>query len=367
MSEFRRRLMMAAGEKEMPNYLCFTALEDNSTITKTGTYTVSLEYSLDGSVWNTFDANTTVALDEGESVYFRGNNNRLANGTGNCTTFVMTGSFDGSGSVMSLISATNFDNVTRLNYGGMFACLFKNCTSLKTPPELPATDMGHGQPYVEMFYGSGITKMPKLPALILSNRCYANMFRNCASLVELEPLPATILTESCYNGMFYNCVALKSVPALPATILPTAAYGDMFKGCTSLTTAPEMRVTSVTGQSCQSMFNGCTSLTDASKVKLDAETLAAQTYQYMFQNTKIDYLRILAVNIPSQNGTGGTFTGVPNVSTSICVKHIDTTWVRTDVYGVPNNWTVIYYDPSVDKYYTDQTKATECDDHGNPL
>lgn len=367
MSMLRRRLMMNKGSSSIPNYLCFTALEDNSTITKTGTYTVSLEYSLDGSVWNTFDANTVVSLDEGEIAYFRGNNDRLANSATNCTTFVMTGSFDGGGNVMSLISATNFESVTRLDYGNMFASLFKNCTSLKTPPELPATDMGYGQAYNEMFYGSGITKMPKLPALILSSRCYANMFKNCVSLVELEPLPATTLAEYCYSGMFSGCSALKSIPALPATTLPKNAYSDMFKDCTSLTTAPKMRVTSVTTASCQSMFNGCTSLTDASNVKLDAETLAAQTYQYMFQNTKIDYLRILAVNIPSQNGTGGTFSGVPNVSTSICVKHINTTWTRTDTYGVPTNWTVIYYDPAVDKYYTDQTRSQECDDHGNPI
>ena len=60
-------------------------------------------------------------------------------------------------------------------------------------------------------------------------------------------------------------------------------------------------------------------------------------------------------------------TSVPNVSTSIFVKHIDATWTDTGNSGVPSNWTIIYYDPAVDKYYTDQTRATECDDHGNPI
>ena len=59
---------------------------------------------------------------------------------------------------------------------------------------------------------------------------------------------------------------------------------------------------------------------------------------------------------------------VTNVASSgIFVKHINAQWDIVGANGVPENWTVIYYDPTDDKYYTDQTKVTECDDHGNPI
>ena len=51
----------------------------------------------------------------------------------------------------------------------------------------------------------------------------------------------------------------------------------------------------------------------------------------------------------------------------IFVKHIDAIWTTTGNNGVPTSWTIIYYDPALDKYYTDQTKSQECDDHGNPI
>ena len=74
---------------------------------------------------------------------------------------------------------------------------------------------------------------------------------------------------------------------------------------------------------------------------------------------------MLATDISASGSLTNWVYGLP--SSGIFVKHIDAQWTTTGSSGVPTNWTVIYYDPAVDKYYTDQTRATECDDHGNPI
>ena len=59
-------------------------------------------------------------------------------------------------------------------------------------------------------------------------------------------------------------------------------------------------------------------------------------------------------------------------ATGIFVQNINATWgVSGSTYsegsGLPSGWTVIYYDTSLDKYYTNKQRTQECDDHGNPI
>ena len=60
------------------------------------------------------------------------------------------------------------------------------------------------------------------------------MFRDCTSLVTVSNLPATTLNYNCYYGMFRGCTSLATAPELPATTLVSGCYGFMFSGCTSL-------------------------------------------------------------------------------------------------------------------------------------
>jgi len=61
----------------------------------------------------------------------------------------------------------------------------------------------------------------------LAQACYAGMFKDCTSL-ELPPeLPSTILPKinsefsycDCYSYMFKGCTGLKQIPYLPAISL----------------------------------------------------------------------------------------------------------------------------------------------------
>lgn len=87
--------------------------------------------------------------------------------------------------------------------------MFRNCTSLTTVPDLPATTVASG--------------------------CYWNMFRLCNGLTTASGvLPAETLAVDCYREMFRQCANLKSAPILPAPTLAERSYRQMFAACTSL-------------------------------------------------------------------------------------------------------------------------------------
>lgn len=416
MSELRRRLLYAKS-KELPNYLCFTALVDNSTIGKTGTYTSSLEFSVNGSTWNVFDNSTTINLNAGEKAYFRGTNTRLASSDSVCTTFVMTGSIAGSGNVMSLLYANDFDTRLSLTVGNEFRSLFINCTALTSAPELPATTVSGWSTYDRMFKGcTSLVAAPDLPASSLSRGCYTSMFegctgmltagtmsitsvaqdslnsmfKGCSALIDASNIEinATSISTSSFLGMFYNCISLVSPPSLRIVgAYANTAFSQMFYNC-GIKSFPSFHMTNIGASELQYMFYGCSSM--EGDIDLSSCTSAYGTYQCreMFRNcskitkavlpsitevpasayqdmfngcSMLSYVMILSISVASNWSLSGWLNNV--ASNGILVKHIDATWTG----NVPSNWTVIYYDPALDKYYTDQTKATECDDHGNPI
>ena len=153
-------------EPVAPDYLCFTAVEANSSVKlkKYGSPTLpDLVTSTDGKIWTDFTPGaTTITLDNiGDKVYFRRKGTEA--GTSFSTSsvayayFVMTGKIAASGNVMSLLDpnceVTAFDDE---DGAYCFFKLFEGCTSL--------------------------TKAPELPATTLALSCYRDMFKDCISL-----------------------------------------------------------------------------------------------------------------------------------------------------------------------------------------
>lgn len=300
----RRRAMMASGPKEQPNYLCFTALES-------GTFT----FTMDTDVPSTSYEYIAYSKDGGNTWI------RTDNVTGSqviATVNVIEGdevlwkgkatngystSYD-----RGLSQTCRFGGTAKFNVGGCIVSLIRE---------------GHFVGFenseiviIRLFQDSKIVEADK------------NLF----------PCKAFNSYDRHYENTFTNCTELISPPDLPSTKLRTASYNGTFFGCSKLVNAPE----------------------------LPATTLSMQCYYNLFFGTIINYVKMLGKTIGLQSLIGW-MTNVPNVSTSIFVKHIDAAWTTTGNNGVPSNWTIIYYDPAVDKYYTDQTRATECDDHGNPI
>ena len=382
LSSFRRRLMAGAYPKEQPNYLCFTALES-------GTFTYSIpaamttlnidhvSFSIDGQSWTTLNnidneaaSITTPTVNAGDKVYWKGSGQRLANSITVYSNFDSTCKFDVSGNIASLLYEDTFEDFySAPRYEYMFGLVFSGSKVVHAGKlVLPVTRVYYTYFLYERLF-QNCTELVECAPIIFANvlACWRYTYSGCTKLENppIFPEDLTFSVSSVFFGMFEGCTSLKKTPKLPYP-LTGGCYQNMFRNCTSLTEVDGGLPATTLADTCyQGMFDGCTSLINAPELNaVNAPSSGGSMYKEMFRNTKINYLKCLM--IPGTDLTRW-MTSVPNVSTSIFVKHIDATWTTTGNNGVPTNWTVIYYDPALDKYYTDQTRTTECDDHGNPI
>ena len=231
--------------------LTLEAAEANATVTFSASSdddgkTRTFEYSEDGGkTWNTATTSTTgfpiTLANIGDKVMFRGANTAYA-GMGYYNSISCDKNCYVYGNVMSLINATSFatdDNPT-LTAEWTFTCLF------------------YSYPYT----GTGIKNHPntaytlELPAITLTDKCYANMFSSTC-LTTAPKLPAITMKEQCYAGMFMGCKALETAPKLPATTLVKECYANMFNECTNLKEAWVMADYTMSYDECQYMFDDC--------------------------------------------------------------------------------------------------------------
>lgn len=167
------------------DYLTFTAVDAGATVRYNALANTTAEYSLDGGNTWTDAVGVTVTLQNvGDSVKYRGTI------TGDISTtaisrFVLNSNkkVAASGSIMSMYN--NNPDDTEIAYIRAFQCMFQNCTSLTSAPELPATT--------------------------LANYCYNSIFKGCTSLTAAPELPATTLARGCYYQIFQSCSSLTSV------------------------------------------------------------------------------------------------------------------------------------------------------------
>ena len=353
-------------------YLTFTA--DQSQAFKVSTknsYTLdeSIQYSLNGGAWTKLDVGTEITFggDNG-ALRLRGKSSGGTASADNKYAFISFGDskvkVTCSGDIRTLVDYDNYVTVSTAN--ARFCYLFRECASLTTAPELPATTLAD-YCYKSMFYKcSGLTTAPELPATTLAPYCYATMFSTCAGLTTAPELPAMTLAPSCYYQMFYNCDGLTTAPELPATTLAERCYQNMFWNCDGLTTAPELPATTlvpycyngmfyesdglttapelpatVLADYCYNqMFRGCTGLTVAPE--LPATTLAAGCYRHMFWDCKkLDHITMLATDISAPNCFDEWVVGV--ASTGTFTKAAAMTSLTTGVSGIPEGWTVKNY------------------------
>lgn len=192
------------------DYLCFTANVPDSTI---GIYNINnspvLYYSSDCIYWTRWDYSDITLRNAGDKVYFYGYNPNGVNKTqleDKYSRFTMTGSISASGDLTTLINqAGGVDDLSGIDG---FSYLFRYCSALTTPPELPSTTLG--------------------------DSCYSGLFGDCTSLTTAPELPATTLATGCYSYMFSGCTSLTTAPVLPAATLVSTCYQGMFNGCSSL-------------------------------------------------------------------------------------------------------------------------------------
>ena len=275
-------------------YLTFTADQPQTfKVSTKNSYTLdeSIQYSLNGGVWTKLDVGTKITFggDNG-ALRLRGKSSGGTASSYSQYAFISFGDskvkVTCSGDIRTLVDYDNYVTVSTAN--ARFCYLFKECASLTTAPELPATT--------------------------LADYCYSNMFQHCASLTTAPELPATTLAEGCYAEMFYESDGLTTAPELPATVLADYCYNQMFRGCTGLTVAPE----------------------------LPATTLTARCYHQMFWDCKkLDHITMLATDISAPTCLDEWVVGV--ASTGTFTKAAAMTSLTTGVSGIPEGWTVKNY------------------------
>ena len=180
-------------------YLTFNIISGGNINVLTGT-----TYSINGAEWE--NTGTTLTVNSGETIRFKGNNSTYNNNTFSGSTAL----FEAEGNIMSLIYGDDFKNNSTISYNYVFASLFRECVNLVSAENLI------------------------LPATNLLEGCYSNMFQDCTSLATAPALPATTLRSYCYESMFNGCTSLTSAPELPTTTLADYCYTNMFKACTKL-------------------------------------------------------------------------------------------------------------------------------------
>lgn len=275
-----------AKEEDLTPYVTMTAASKQTFMMKcAGNYTLpDLEYSVNNGTWKKVVADNPVVFgDEHGSLRLRG---KCSNGT--ATDYQNYSWIDFgfsrvevkcSGDIRTLIDHTAYETVATGNW--RFISLFKNCTALKSAPQLPAKALKESC-YRQMFEGcTSLEQAPDLPATELQDLCYHSMFKGCKALTQAPVLQATELQQLCYYSMFKDCTALPEAPKLPATKLAHSCYCAMFEGCTSLDKAPDLQATTLMPSCYSRMFKGCIALTRAPELK--AMKLENGCYKSMFE------------------------------------------------------------------------------------
>jgi hypothetical protein len=189
---------------------------------------------------------------------------------------------------------------------GCYNGMFYDCPNLMDIPELPATVMA-AHCYEFMFWGCiSITSIPNnyLPSTELANCCYRYMFMK-TGLINLTyfTLPATELIIGCYACFCQECHDLIAVNPnmIPATVLVERCYDQMFIYCDSLIVAPNLPITTLAEKSCRRMFDGCTALQGipGADVYTQITTLPFESVISMFRDDTLITLPITYAQIPT--------------------------------------------------------------------
>ena len=179
--------------------LMFKSQTNAATISTNAT---NLDFSRNGTDWETYTAGTALEVNSGECVYFKARTNASSG-----TQFTMTGEFKAFNNLMS-VYRTDFTPVPN-NVGCSYANMFKDQT--------------------------GLLKAPMLTQTYIGTDSYNSTFEGCTGLVEAPPFPSVLTfrgISSPYNDLGYY-------------------FNYMYKGCTGL-----LRIRSFQNYESATVFGG---------------------------------------------------------------------------------------------------------------
>ena len=171
--------------------------------------TLSLKYSRDNITWLDYTIGNQITLSNaGDKVYFKGNNDVLAQSLNRYNKFTSTANVNVGGNIMSLLDETMLKSSVSVD--GMQSFFYNNEKIVDASKLM-------------------------LPAMKLSNQCYYYMFGNCTALIKPpKVLPAIYAKIGCYQRMFSGCSSLIEAPEIKAIFQDANFIAEMFNGASSL-------------------------------------------------------------------------------------------------------------------------------------
>lgn len=352
---------------DIPNYFYFENISgSNNTLTLTRNNSngqcpvVTLEYSTDGVNWQEWQAVNdvrTYTISANGKFYLRGNNTAFgqnANGY-DYHQFASTGNIEAHGSIMTLLDKTGAsDTITST---GCFRSLFRNMTTLKTAPELPATNLNNAA-YIYTFQNTGITEAPDLPATRIGNGYYYGMFSQCASLTKAAKMTINEFISGHINDcreMYSGCSNLTDISGITinATNIPNLCFTNTFYQCSSLTKAVPMTVNILSRDSFNSTYEGCTALDDITGFVINATEYFETTFRRTFYNCT-SLTKALPMTIATLSGLGtfnSTYEGCSSLS-DISGIHITATTANSGSFKIMFKGTAITESPDLSSVTT---------------
>lgn len=221
----------------------FEAVEANSTVSLMSMLTTApdLEYSTDGETWqewqhttadntHTFDTLTLTAV--GDRVYLRGDNPNGFNAADEISAFMLTGSLESSGNILSLLAKDM--TITDIPTTGL-AMLFVGSTALVSTPDL-----------------SKITSIGAFGLFRTFDRC-----ENVVQSTDMDMLQS--VGNKGLDSAFAR-TGLEEPIDMPVLVSAGSyALGAMYEKCLSLTRAANMPLLASIGDSgCEYMYGDCT-------------------------------------------------------------------------------------------------------------
>lgn len=228
--------MMEIGGDSEPNYLRFTALEDNSSVTmnEVGTPpTLNLEYRLNGGNWIVYNYGTSISLNTDDYMEMRNADDTVRtqvsrdNGS-NGRQFSLTGNPLVSGNVMSLLDKT-CNSVIVNTY--CFGNLFKNC-NMEQNLQLPTFQTIGNAAFLGMFFGSTISNPISFGIENPTNDCIRSMFQGCEYLKScvVNIISSLPLSQNIMIAMFYGAKNIESIRM--TTISNSSLFTNSNNKCT---------------------------------------------------------------------------------------------------------------------------------------
>ena len=324
-----------------PDYLCFTALDDNTQFTFTkyinlpNTTIPSISYSLDGGdTWTEVamsgsgneDIVTTPAVNAGGKVLWKAEAARFALSQDKYSTFNANGRFNVSGNIMSLLYGDNhYDKTDTKSYTYSFGSLFRDSTNLIDASQL------------------------KLPRGHMNAADLLGLFFGCTSLVHGAPLYAPNIPDSCCYWMYRGCTSMTEMPTIAATSMlkdngDPANYGlyYAFYGCSNMEGDVKLNIVGdVAQQVLDACFSYCSKITSVDLAFNGA--LGKMALRGAFVGcTLLSHVKCLATSF-YDDGTaanGSLYNWMNNVSrTGTFIQASGVTWPRGKS-GIPDNWTI---------------------------